>query len=842
MAQDKCFIRVKNLLDKSSISSTKADEILTEIKKAQGELKISSLDSVNADSIAKTILEKKKVDKQIKKRNALENEIKIRNYVDYVLREFPENPEEGLIAILVGSNDQKIGARESVALKQFSTYRQLLAGFDQKLKDANLDSFFANTTEAIDRKIARAMEQISKGEPVTETIPEIKKIAEIMENYSEMIRKQMNNRGANIPKLFGWIVRQTHDAYKVRDAARVLGKTVDTTGKDKNFDVNREAWKEYILRDGVLDERTFADVEDRDEFLNFVYASIIRNDYGSADGVAGAYGSRDITKARNAKRVLHFVNSDAWFEYNQKFGTGNLKETFFGGINIAGRTLGILDTLGTKPSENFSRIQSIVQNRLAKMGKSTESISGNKFEKYLMVVDGRIYGVENFTVAKWSAITRSIAAMSKLGFAAISAMSDVGLYASEVKYQGRSFFGGIFEAFGSLGKIKTSGKKQEIARQLGFIADNLIYDLSARYSIGDNLNKRFTKIQRTFFKYNLLNWWTNSLKEGSMLGLSNYIAKNRNVSFTNLNERLRMLMQQFNVDENLWNILRKMDVEKADDGTEFFSVRNIEKLSDKEIISTMDLKNPTKRQIQIARENLKTSISGIFLDRSLYSVIEADARTQASLTQGTLAGTPIGEAIRFFAQFKAFPIAIVQKALGREISFFKSKNAARGAFGIGSIVATSILLGYVSMTAKDLLKGKTPRDPTKLKTFFAAALQGGGLGIYGDFLFTETKGAMDFIGRLAGPVPGTAAEVIQAIQWGIQGKKDAALKQSYKTVTGNIPFLNLFYLKSAFDYIIGYQMMESLSPGVLRRIERKMRKEQGQEFLFTNPSSMFKGF
>jgi hypothetical protein len=303
-----------------------------------------------------------------------------------------------------------------------------------------------------------------------------------------------------------------------------------------------------------------------------------------------------------------------------------------------------------------------------------------------------------------------------------------------------------------------------------------------------------------------------------------------------------MLMQQFNVDENLWNILRKMDVEKADDGTEFFSVRNIEKLSDKEIISTMDLKNPTKRQIQIARENLKTSISGIFLDRSLYSVIEADARTQASLTQGTLAGTPIGEAIRFFAQFKAFPIAIVQKALGREISFFKSKNAARGAFGIGSIVATSILLGYVSMTAKDLLKGKTPRDPTKLKTFFAAALQGGGLGIYGDFLFTETKGAMDFMGRLAGPVPGTAAEVIQAIQWGIQGKKDAALKQSYKTVTGNIPFLNLFYLKSAFDYIIGYQMMESLSPGVLRRIERKMRKEQGQEFLFTNPSSMFKGF
>ena len=43
------------------------------------------------------------------------------------------------------------------------------------------------------------------------------------------------------------------------------------------------------------------------------------------------------------------------------------------------------------------------------------------------------------------------------------------------------------------------------------------------------------------------------------------------------------------------------------------------------------------------------------------------------------------------------------------------------------------------MTIKDLLKGRSPRDPTKLKSVMAAFLQGGGLGIYGDVLFNETR-------------------------------------------------------------------------------------------------------
>ena len=57
----------------------------------------------------------------------------------------------------------------------------------------------------------------------------------------------------------------------------------------------------------------------------------------------------------------------------------------------------------------------------------------------------------------------------------------------------------------------------------------------------------------------------------------------------------------------------------------------------------------------------------------------------------------------------------------------------------------------------------------------------------------------------------------------------------------NIPFLNLCYIKSAFDYLIGYSMMETLSSGVLKRVEKRMKRDYNQEFLFTKPSTLFKG-
>jgi hypothetical protein len=867
----KCLARVEELLSKSTIRSVRKDEIINQIKIAQAEQKISSIDEINVDKISQEVSEQIKLQKKINKRNAIENEIKGRKYVEYIFDNFEGDEKEGLISILVGTNRRVTGARSAVSTQQQATVNQLIAGFNQKLKNEKVLKLFDKMDKETQRRVVRTMyelnqkktgmeEQLGMRPPISETNPDIIRLAEILESYSEMIRIKLNDRGANISKLWGYIVRQSHDPYLVRDAAKVLGKNLEDmddgidpnlkTKKDINYNRNYKAWRDFVM-EKLDQERTFAGVEDIEEFMQFVYNSLVRNQYLKSDGADFTYGSRstargkDVAKAAglSAKRVLHFKTADDWFDYNDLFGVGNLKESFFSGLQTAGRNIGIMDTLGTKPQDNFNKIRTAVGNRLNKLGRKSD-LTENMFNKYLRVVDGSIYTVENFGVAKYSAIARSIASMAKLGGATISAAADIGLYGSEMRYQGRSFLGGMFEALSSLAKIKNPQQLKDIAEGLGFIGDNTIYDIAGRYQVGDNLSKGFTKTQRFFFKLNLLSWWTNTLKEGAMLGMANYFAKQKNLAFDSLNPQLKNLFNVYNIDSTKWNIIRKTAMEKADDGREFINIAMLDQISDADVKKITGLDNLSKREILIEKDKFKASVSGMLLDRSIYAVIEPDARVRATLTQGFLGGTGMGEAIRFFGQFKAFPLSIVQKVLGREIDYFKgpNKDLARGIVGLGSIIVASGLLGYLSMTIKDLLKGRSPRDPTKLNSVMAAFLQGGGLGIYGDVLFQETRSGGDIIGNIAGPVPLTAFDLVQAIKYGIRGEGGKAGRTAYRAVSQSIPFMNLFYLKTAFDYLIGYQIMETMSPGTLRRIERRMKKNYNQDFLLTKPSSTFKGF
>ena len=860
----KCLLRVEELLRKSSIKAAKKDEIINQIKIAQAEKRITSIDEINVDKVAQEVSDQIKLEKKINKRNALENEIKGRKYVEYILDNFNDSPQEGLISILVGTNRRITGARSAVSVQQHASVNQLIAGFNQKLRQNNVTILFEKMDKKTQRRVVNAMYELNQKKtyieeltglepPVKETNPDILKLAKIMEEYSETIRLKLNDRGANIQKLWGYIVRQSHDPYSIRDAAKKLGKNLDEMeadpnlkGSDINYNKNFTAWKNFVL-DKLDKERTFAGVDDIDQFMLFAYNSLVKNENLKSDGADFSYGARatkDVAKSSKFKRVLHFKTADDWFDYNDVFGVGNLKESFFSGLQTAGRNIGIMDTLGTKPSENFEKIRKAVAKRMVMDKRDQNTVSSKQFNKFISVVDGSIYTVENFGVAKYSAIARALSSMAKLGGATVSAAADIGLYGSEMRYQGKSFLGGMFEALSSLAKIKNTKQKKDIAEMLGFIADNTIYDIAGRYQVGDNLSKGFTKAQRFFFKVNLLSWWTNTLKEGAMLGMANYFAKQKNLSFDSLNPQLKNLFKIYNIDSTKWNVIRKTAMEKADDGTEFINIGLLDQISDADVKKITGIDDLTAREIGIEKDKFKASVSGMLLDRSIYAVIEPDARVRATMTQGQLAGTAAGEALRFFFQFKAFPLSIVQKVLGRELDYFKGQNkeVQRGIVGLAAITVTSGLLGYLAMTIKDLLKGRSPRDPTKVKSVMAAFLQGGGLSIYGDVLFQETRSGGDILGQLAGPVPLTAFDLVQAIKYGIRGEGGKAGRTAYRAVSQSIPFLNLFYLKTAFDYLIGYSIMETMSPGTLRRMENRMRRDYNQEFLLTKPSSTFKGF
>jgi len=856
MAKNSCVTRIVNSINKSSIKSVDKQELINKIKTAVAESKKTNLDKVDIDRISKDVTEQIKAQKKINKINAVNDEILIRKKVEELLENFKGDEQEGLIALLVGSNRLTTGSRTSVGVAQNAAQGQLIAAFDAEVTAAGLDGMFDRADARLQEELAITMEEISLGKETTTKNKDVKKLAEIMEKHSELTRTALNERGANIAKMWGYVVKQSHDQFNVRAAANRLGKNLEEiksdptlTGTDINYNKNYTAWKNFIMQ--YLDgDRTFADTDNIDNFLMNSYNSLVGNKIQVADGAAGVFGSRNITKGIGNKRVLHFKSAKHWNAYNEKFGTGSLKETYYSGLMTAGRNIGMLDTLGTKPKENFEKIRVAVSNRMIAEKRSVESLSSyRQFEKFMNVVDGTVYtfdgGTFGFAITKYSAIARAVGNVAKLGGAVISAAADIGIYASEMKYQGRSFLGGMFEAMNSIRRIKNTKQKEDIVQGLGFIKDGTIYDVSGRFQVGDNLNKGWTQIQRTFFKYNLLSWWTNTLKENSMLGMANYYAKQKNLGFDQLNKPLQDFFKLYNIDSNKWNVIRKTAMSKADDGTEFINISELSNMSDADKKKITGMDDLSKSELQMEKEKFKYSVSGMLLDRSIYAVIEPDARTKGTMTQGTLAGTGMGEAMRFLGQFKAFPIAVVNKVLGREVAFLrkgKNQDIGRGIRGITALMITSGMFGYMSMSLKDLLKGKEPRDPNKKATIMAAFLQGGGLGIYGDVLFKEQRDAGSVLAGAIGPFPTTVIDLGLAFKYalGLEGGK--AGRAAYRTISSNIPFLNLFYIKAAFDYMIGFQLMETMNPGVLKRVEKRMKKDYNQEYLFTKPSTKFKGF
>ena len=856
MAKNSCITRIVNSINKSRITSVDKQELINKIKIAIADTKKTNLDRVDIDRISKDVTEQIKAQKRINKINAINDEILIRKKVEELLENFKGDEQEGLIALLVGSNRLTTGSRTSVGVAQNAAQGQLIAAFDAEVTAAGLDGMFDKADARLQEELAITMEEISLGKETTTKNKDVKKLAEIMEKHSELTRQALNERGANIAKMWGYVVKQSHDQFNVRAAANRLGKNLseikadpNLTGTDINYNKNYTAWKDFIMQ--YLDgDRTFADTDNIDNFLMNSYNSLVGNKIQVADGAAGVFGSRNITKGIGNKRVLHFKSAKHWNAYNEKFGTGSLKETYYSGLMTAGRNIGMLDTLGTKPKENFEKIRVAVSNRMLDQKRSTESLSSyRQFEKFMNVVDGTVYtfdgGTFGFAITKYSAIARAVGNVAKLGGAVISAAADIGIYASEMRYQGRSFLGGMFEAMNAIRRIKNTKQKQDIVQGLGFIKDGTIYDISGRFQVGDNLNKGWTKIQRTFFKYNLLSWWTNTLKENSMLGMANYYAKQKNLSFDQLNKPLQDFFKLYNIDSTKWNVIRKTAMSKADDGTEFINISELSNMSDADIKKITGMDDLSKSELQMEKEKFKYSVSGMLLDRSIYAVIEPDARTKGTMTQGTLAGTGMGEAMRFLGQFKAFPIAVVNKVLGREIAFLrkgKNQDIGRGIRGITALMITSGMFGYMSMSLKDLLKGKEPRDPNQPKTIMAAFLQGGGLGIYGDVLFKEQRDAGSVAAGLIGPFPTTVIDLGLALKYAITGEGGKAGRAAYRTISSNIPFLNLFYIKAAFDYMIGFQIMETMNPGVLKRVEKRMKDDYNQEYLFTKPSTSNKGF
>ncbi|MDL2267178.1 hypothetical protein LJC46_04225 [Desulfovibrio sp. OttesenSCG-928-G15] len=776
---------------------------------------------------------------------------------------------DAIMTKMVGNPKRIFGARQSIDANRaaiFNTFNnQFEQGIRQIAKKNNLSKKALLKIIGKDPEFRAKFVQ-ERMEPGSVKDPMIREFAELYERLSEEMRIRLNRAGANIGKLEGRLP-QRHNEMKMLDAS--IG--------------TKDDWISFVS-ERIDTERSFSGLspEEVRGVLDNVYDTIVlgRGRVAGNTDVPAVQTPRNIASGLDKHRVLHFRDAKAYLEYSDKYGSRNLWESIVGEMDSAARTLSLMETLGPNPEHMIrSLIQSEIDEvRLAVERKEITAQDGKKrmdelegmytgggyamgdVAKWLAVLTGETMRPANVGAAKAWGMVRTVQSMAKLGGATLSAVADLFTKAMSLRTNGANLLEAHGRAIGDV--IRTySPEDMRVLNDLGFYFDLENSAMLHRFDMADTIPGKMHSLMNTFFRMTGLTQWTERQKAGMAQWLSNALGDSRKLDFDGLHADVRAMLEYHGVDSARWDIYRKYMVEEFE-GKRYMNPSMARNLTDAQIAHLLPehLQGKVRkgyspetwaaaRQLELdrLRTRIETDARAFFVDETKFAVIEPDARTTATMTQGTRPGTKPGEALRLIMQFKSFPIAFWQRTVGGRrwvrgelqegmhygFNYDSIKDAfTRDTLGMVNYMTSALAYGYVAMTLKDLAKNRTPKDPTKPETWAAAAMQSGGAGIYGDFFLGKAnRFGNDFLETLAGPTLGELSSIVNALNGIAHGDVEKGRDTLIRVGIGNTPFGNLWYTKAATDWLFLDNLKEWMSPGYKRRLRKNMEKEYGQRQL-----------
>jgi len=816
-----CFTEMKRLSG-DTLSDDKINALLDEIKIKINEDKFKQGEIKTEKILKEEIFDNFKYQQALDKRNLAENNMKAldeyQKIVDAIeLSGGKINAIDGVKGILVGIQKFSQLARNSIGSKQDSMEVVENGKLYQLINKISKTSWEDFTSGKMDLEIKQEMLGVNTG------LKQAKQIAQVLKNFQEEYRLRLNDLGANIGKLSDWVTRTMHDADKMANASK----------RTKIVEDNRVAWREYT-RERLDLKRSFPEVADIikvNKILDDIYDSLMTGDHMKHGGTNSVYGTRNVTNRLNSSRVLHFKDAVARHEYDIMFGEPSLKDSVTSVISNSARNIALMQVLGTNPQLTLEKILSLLRKKYKSSDPElNKQLVFKTFKNEFAELDGSINAIGNNTMAKVGMFIRVLQSTGKLGFAGIASASDLAQYMTATNFQGRGLLTGLGEAMNALFKRQD----KEAMEILGVISNSVIGNMSNKYSSSFDTWGKMGRLQNLFFKYNSLNWWVSSLKSGMTVGLARHYGMLADTVFNSLNIRERNLLKLYSIDEGKWNLLRSiktLDVENK----RYLTAEGVNDLSD-EAIKKYVGRSLSEREIRNFKKDLELTWRNFLVDQAMHGTPEADASVRAFMNQGFEKGTGKGETIRFIGQFKQFPITIWKKIIGRELNSYGPDDSKFSTIsGLTSMVILGTMFGYIAMSAKDMLKGRTPRDPTNPSTILEALSQGGGLGIYGDFLINEIQN--EYGNNVFETILGPTASDLNKLRDIVMNLNDPAKagKKFVQFAENNVPFLNLYYTKAAYDYLIGYQIKEFLDPGFFERMRQRHEEKRGQSYFLKPP-------
>jgi len=783
-----------------------------------------------------------KINAAIQKRNALLNARAYGSIVES-LKMDPNNPSKALSALMVGDAKYSEKGLYSVDAKQHAIMTDSASALAADLQKNDLLKIFQSTE--LDEKI---YQELFDGFGKSGS-PEARQIAESIQKVQKRLLKRKNRNGANIGELKNYVVRQSHDALLLRDAGK-------------------ETWiadiKNYIDKEKTFENKPLDKSED--EFLGDIFDNLQSGNHmkttedlqidGSLNKLSGYKTPQNLAKGLSGERILHFKDGGSSYAYKNKYSRMSLPEAVLAGISHDAQSIGLMETFGPNPRAMFDRVVSDMVAKGKGDIKLYDKIKKNSLDNQFKELDGttRARGVGKpflgmaTDFAGIAAGYRMIQNMAKLGAATISSFSDIATKASFINANTeRGIFSSYAKSFSDVFKGFKSEQQKELAFLLNVGVDSWLGNVHARFGANDSGPGMIAKAHQMFFRLNGMQWWNSAQKEGLAAMLASDLANYTNRSFDKVPAETQRLLNQYGITGVEWNLFRGMDT-KAVDGQNYLVPALVDDIPDSKLdIVIRDKKgklNITDNMRMEFKDELRTKLSSYYVDSADAAIPTPGARERAIMNQGLPRGTVIGEAVRMIMQLKGFPVTYITKGMSRQ--YHAKGGGTSGIIGLSQMMVGTTMMGYLSMSLKDIIKGKEPMevfsdDLSRTKDVITRAfLQGGGAGIYGDFIFGKfNEYGQSLTTTILGPTAGVVdnlGSIYAKFREGDEVAKDAA-----RFGLQNTPYLNLFYTKTALDYFVIYGFLEKTNPGYLNKMESRMRDDYDQEFYYP-PSSYAKRF
>ncbi|CNK23598.1 Uncharacterised protein [Yersinia frederiksenii] len=631
-------------------------------------------------------------------------------------------------------------------------------------------------------------------------------------NTAEGLRRRFNDAGGDIGKLDDWSLPQHHSQDKVSKAGP------QQWGADIAGKLDRS---KYVNPDG-----TTMDNAQLQAFLTEAWKSIATGGVNKLKpGGPNIGGSR--ANRGNETRQIHLKNPQAYLDYQAKYGDRTLWEVMARHIEGVSKDIALVETYGPNPDHVFNYFLDTAKQDMTlaapeKTGKVSEQAIST--ENLYNFVAGKTLPIANQAIAQGFDTLRNLMVASRLGSAVISSLSDVGTLAISAKVNNLPALQLTKNVLSSLNPANQA--ELRIARRAGLAMETLLGSINRWGS--DTLGPSWSsKAASSVIRASGLNALSDAQKRAygvTMMGSIGQLTRDHS-TLSSIDATDNRILLSKGITEQDWTIWKMAQQEDWGNGNgTMLTPESIMRISDDQV---MHLGLPDRVRFEAARKLLGTVLEEVDM-----AIITPGARDRLLSLENVQRGTWKGELTRSFFLFKTFPLAMVSRHWARG---FNMPTAGGKAGYLASIIASTTILGAISMQISELLNGKNPRNMAEGRFWLAAALKGGALGLYGDFLFSDqTQAGRGIVASLMGPAIGAGEEFIGLTQGNLlqlgAGEDTDFGAELVRMVKGLTPGANLWYTKAATDHLIFHNLQEYFSPGYLRKMEKRARSQYGQSY------------